>query len=280
MTIVIARRFGERICVMSDTMISCKSGVKNNIIPGQLKSIIVNKWLTISYAGLSIQAIDAVRAIYRSPKFTTDYVIVYLKQISQTYFGELDFIIISHEKTARLIKISNNRVFEGADLYWIGSSEAVRELSSYKLKISYTQNVIPSDETLFIATFIEFMKKTRSSVVGGAVIDCLCSPYGHTYKSHSGVFSWDTINLGKSSETKDRDTINKTGMYQFEYDISRPLERGIAIIGFYLRQAKTGFIYDPIHYDDAMKIVNMEVDLFNELVISAGATLSSVKRKI
>ena len=48
MTIVAAMKCGERICVMSDTMISDRGLARDNVIPGRLKTIVVNKWLTIS----------------------------------------------------------------------------------------------------------------------------------------------------------------------------------------------------------------------------------------
>ena len=64
MTIVVAKKLDERIVDMSDTMISDLNEPKNNVIPGRLKSMVINNWLTISYANLSIQAIDAIRKIY------------------------------------------------------------------------------------------------------------------------------------------------------------------------------------------------------------------------
>ena len=71
MTIVAAMKFDKRIVVMSDTMISDSNELRNNVIPGRLKSIVINNWLTISDAGLSTQAIDAVRKIYNSPNIST-----------------------------------------------------------------------------------------------------------------------------------------------------------------------------------------------------------------
>jgi tRNA threonylcarbamoyladenosine modification (KEOPS) complex Cgi121 subunit len=67
---------------MSDTMITDKGSARDNIIPGRLKSIVINSWLTISYAGLSTQAIDAIRKINKGKNISTKSSIDYLKQVS------------------------------------------------------------------------------------------------------------------------------------------------------------------------------------------------------
>jgi len=61
MTFVVARKFGDRIIVFSDTMISNRGAARQNIIPGALKSIVVHRYVSIAYAGSAPVALDAVR---------------------------------------------------------------------------------------------------------------------------------------------------------------------------------------------------------------------------
>jgi hypothetical protein len=51
MTVVIGRRFGDAMVILSDTMISDSNTGRDNIIPGRLKAIIVADRLSIAYAG-------------------------------------------------------------------------------------------------------------------------------------------------------------------------------------------------------------------------------------
>jgi hypothetical protein len=129
MTIVVAMKFDERIIVMSDTMISDPTDRADNIFPGRLKSIVINKWLTISYAGLSDQAIHIIRGIKKLSNISTELVVNILVEASRKHGDDLDFILCSHENAARLIKISNGEIFEGAEFLWIGNRQAVSELS-------------------------------------------------------------------------------------------------------------------------------------------------------
>lgn len=275
MTIVAAMKFSDRICVLSDTMISNREGTGNNIIPGRLKSIVLNHWLTISYAGLSTQAIDAIRELYRNRDITTEEAIQFLADVSRFHSGDLDFILCSHEKSVRMVKIANGIVFEGGDAYWIGSAQAAAELSKVELPNASCENLpdyISVNEMMFKNAFHDFMRVSRCEGVGGAIIDCLCSPYGHCYNTHAGAFSWDTILLG-DDDLAQREVTNKTGMFHYEYNVCSTSVRGQAIVGFYLAQSRTGFIYDPIHYDEAMKVDGCDISEFSYLVDDAGKVL-------
>lgn len=135
MTVVLARRFDKRIIVMSDTMISSRDGTPPNVFPGRLKSIVVNDWLTISYAGLSTQAVDVIRHISKIPHLTINSAISYLLGMNSFHNDKIDFIVCSHETEARLLKISNGAIYDGEDHYWIGNPTAVNEISKNQQKL-------------------------------------------------------------------------------------------------------------------------------------------------
>lgn len=279
MSIVAAMKFNDRIIVMSDTMISDPTGTADKIIPGGLKSIVINEWLTISYAGLSTQGIDVIRAINNLSDICTEAAIAMLIKASKAYEDELDFILCSHEESVRLIKISSGTTFEGSDTYWIGSQQAAMELSKIevpKMEFNNLPEYISPKEILFTTAFSNYLRDGRCKGVGGAAINCLCSKYGHCYQIHAGAFSWDTIIIGQDDYEK-RQELNKTGMYHYEYNVCSTSERGQAIVGFYLGQCNVGYLYDPLHSDDAIEIKNINLKDFSELVDYAGIVLARGK---
>ena len=63
MSLVMAMQFGDRICILSDSMISDSGANGQDIIPGQLKTIVLNKGASISYSGSTNKAISKIREI-------------------------------------------------------------------------------------------------------------------------------------------------------------------------------------------------------------------------
>ena len=279
MTLVVAKKFGERILVMSDTMISDSDGTHDNIIPGRLKTIVLNKTLTISYAGLSIQAIDCIRRIKRNlNSMSLNEIVDLLSECSVINDSKIDFILCSHVEEIRLLKISGESIFEGSETYWIGNQQAAKELSLIKASDNVVENhpdYVTSDEIAFRNICYNFFRETRCKGIGGAIIDCLCSPYGHCYQGHAGAFSWDTIILGRDNREK-RKEFNKTGTYHYEYNVYASPERGQALIGLFLPQCGVGFYYDPLHHDEAIKVVNTTLHEFS-FTINHAAKLFKVR---
>lgn len=267
-TIVAARRFGQRIIVLSDTMISDANARADNILPGRVKSIVLTKTLTISYAGLSSQALDTIRAIHRNPPGSVQSVIEILAARSRQFAGELDFLVCSHERSAALYKISDGEIFDGADFYWVGNPQAVSELSQLEVQEPRSEtlpNYLPEEEIHFTNRFMKYLREGRCRGVGGVVVNCLCSEYGHCYQNYGSAFSLDTITIGQD-DWNQRQEINKAGMYHFEYNVYSAHERGQAVVGLYLAQSNVGFIHDPLNRDDAEKIVDIAHTEFAKLV--------------
>ena len=156
---------------MSDTMISDSEGTRDNIIPGRLKTIVLDHALTISYAGPSIQALDRIRDIRRRlDSLSLDEVIQLLSASSAAYASEIDFILCSHMKEARLVKITREGMSEGAEFYWIGNQQAVQELSQVNAPNNIPKNLpdyITPDELAFSTTFSTYLRETHCEGVGG-----------------------------------------------------------------------------------------------------------------
>ena len=256
---------------MSDTSISNKDAARANAIPGRLKSVVISPRLTISYAGLSSQANDAIRRVARRPSASVDESISELLESSVRHTPELDFILCSHETngSSRLVRISDGQVQEGADFYWIGSAESASSLSKIALpanvKSDLPNHVSVKEQTL-VHQFMSHVSSGSDPLVGGAAVNCLCSEYGHCYQNHASAEAWDIV-LRFPSLPEDEQKLlrnRKAGLNHYVYNMCSPAERGIGVVGFYLEQPEVGWIHDPILRDDPIKVPAHSVPAFDE----------------
>ena len=275
MTLVAALKMGTRIVVLSDTQIDNRDATRPNIIPGRLKSVVLNEALTVSYAGLSSQAMDAIRSVHRGLPQPTEQVFEALVEASGRHHGELDFILCSHEKpdAPRLVKVSDGLVSEGADFYWIGNQSSASAFSKLELPPVQGSNItepMSLAEAEFSRRFHEYVYSSRDPNVGGAVVNCLCSPFGHCYQDHAGSMAWDVIVFPDSTDPAEKQGKHKTGITSFSYHVYSAIERGIAIVGLYLEQPEVGFLYAPLEVDDAVQLNASDQAQFRELVTREG----------
>lgn len=276
MTLVAALKMGTRIVVLSDTQITDRNATRANVIPGRLKSIVLSETLTVAYAGLSSQAMDAVRGIHRRLPQSTTQVLDSLIEASAFHNGELDFLLCSHEDPSapRLVKVSDGMVSEGADFYWVGNQSSASALSKFDLPpVPGTTNIadpLSLAESEFFRRFREYVSSSLDPNVGGAVVNCLCSPYGHCYQDHAGVMSWDVITIPDRTDPGEKLAQHKTGISSFSYHLYSAVERGVAIVGLYMEQPGVGFLYAPLELDDAVPLNASDQSLFRELVTQEG----------
>lgn len=66
MTLVVAIKFGEYIFVVSDTEITERGVSRRNIIPGGLKTIVIDLNCTIALAGNYTRGLDLIRSLRRT----------------------------------------------------------------------------------------------------------------------------------------------------------------------------------------------------------------------
>jgi len=259
--------------VMSDTMISDeRSHRTRNRIPGRLKSIVLSRWLTVSYAGLSIQSIDAIRRLKVTNPTTTDAAVEYLRGVAANQKNEVDFLVCSHETPdrPRLIKISGERVSEGQDFYWIGSPAAAAALARLELPAVQGESggeYFSIEETRFTHRFHHYIKHATDPSVGGMVINCLASPYGHCYQDHFGAYLIGPVTIPDPVEPSLRQRMNDAGMNgYYKYAVMTPAERGLALVGTYFEQARIGFIHEPLVQDDPEKVEARDQNEFQAIL--------------
>jgi hypothetical protein len=279
MTLVSALKMRERIVVMSDTAISNRDAVRSNIIPGRLKSIVLSTKMTVSYAGLSSQALDVIRRLRREQVDDDETAISYLLSTCKEYPGEIDFIYCSHDKfgRSRLVKITSEGTFEGSTMYWIGSAEAARTLSKLETQVPRLDNAPdyqPHQELVFTRRFFEYLENHADSNVGGVAVNCLCSEYGHCYQDHAGGVLLKPIQMPDPVPTEVRAAEERTGMSRFSYHLYSAEDRGVAVVGYYLEQARVGYLHIPLEHDDPFKVVAEDQAEFRRIVSAAGKARS------
>jgi hypothetical protein len=272
MTLVAALKSLDRIVVMSDTMISDEgSHHPNNSIPGRLKSIVLNRWFTVSYAGLAIQAMDAIRRIAESRDIATDGVVSQLQETSRQFRGEIDFLICSHEDLSnpRLVRVCAAQVSEGQDLYWIGNANSAALLARLELPPLPGESggeYFSIEESRFTRRFHDYVAQGTDSHVGGVVINCLASPFGHCYQDHIGV-RVDEVTIPDPLPPNIRQQLNQAGMNgYYSYAVLTSPERGDALVGIYFEQAGTGYIHQPLKRDDPEKVRASSQTEFQRLI--------------
>lgn len=249
MTFVIARRFGDRIVMAADTMISSDQEARPDIIPGRLKIIILNQFVTAAYAGAANQGIDAIRAakIALDAGGGLDRVACILRDATINHANRLEFILASHLDGASLKRIWNGVISENLSRTSIGTRHLEDQLDHIAASAPKHALPIRSDEenAFHFALGQLFSGVLIAEGVGGFHVLMQGTPYGHCYLSHAGATAWDRINIGEpvtAQQLEDR----RTGMTQWAYQVMGPSPYGVAVLGAAVPDAGTGYIYAPL----------------------------------
>ncbi len=230
-------------------MLSNHREPNHDVIPGQLKTVVVNQYIAISFSGNVGQALHYIRKsryeiIKRTP---LKNVISNLSKITSELGGAVDFIVASHFPNPTLYKIANGKVFHGSDRYWLGNAEAAtlvqeeiyRDKSDYETLPGYA--TIEEDKLAYAFKKIIYQKSLPD--IGGFAFYALGSPYGYCYLPFSNAYAWDVIKLDDTFNENERRAYEKTGTTYYTYETIGSRERGVGVGGAYLSQNNIGFIY-------------------------------------
>lgn len=256
MTFVAAKRFGQRIQLASDTMVSDPNELRRDVIPGRLKTIILDAQITIAYAGLSYQSMQAIK---RAKQVLSDggtlsdieQILLSTTEKYKNFENGPEFLLVSHRDGPVLKRVWDNQVSRNLDQACIGQ----RDLLSSLLEREKAEklSLIPhefEDEGPFSSAFLKLFNGIYiSESVGGFGITTTCSPYGHCYPSFAGVTSWEMITIGQGV-TEQHLADRQSGKTQWGYNISGSKLRGVGVVGAVVLDAGIGYIYAPIHSGD------------------------------
>jgi hypothetical protein len=285
-TFVVARKFGERIIILSDTMITRPHDLKHDIIPGQLKAIVLSLNISVAFSGHFVTALDRVRACKRQIEQGGGLSEV-LDILSNADSRECDFLVASHVNDPELFKISGGVVSESQDCHWIGNSDLIGIMEKQQDCINQAyQNVLRmdsdmpdmrSEEDNFIGTFTQlFLSEPQvADGVGGFAVILLASPFGHCYLHHSGIQLIGPFN-GNGTPHPEGPAL---GGSRYSYSILDSGYRGVGIVGSFMEDTHIGYIYDPLGSDAAVTMSNVTmravIDELNIRGSSSGGKIES-----
>ena len=260
MTVVIGRRFGDTIVVLSDTMISDANTGRNSAIPGRLKAIVVADRLSIAYAGHSDPALHAIR---RTPdiymKNGLPAVLEALRQFTACRDHDVDFIVASHDTAAELRRVWDGQVSNPLQETCIGNCSIVQEL---RRRFSPTGEA-KTDAKNFRVAFLNVFSNRRvfaGSGVGGFPIALEARTDGHIYKGHTLNASWKPSKFVPGATIYEDENDLLTGEWSFRHDILTVKQPGLAVLAAEVPQAKIGFVYAPMLQNDPDPVRLLDID--------------------
>ncbi|MBO9560507.1 MAG: hypothetical protein J7515_18220 [Caulobacter sp.] len=264
MTIAIARKFGKRITILSDTMISDISTGKINSIPGRLKAIILSPYVSVAYAGHAEPALRAIRRarealVATGEASSTTEILVEASADPDT---DVEFILALHKDGLSFVhKITARGITGDLSECFIGDADIVRQVLANEPKYPGHENPewgIQAGESRFSGAFTAlFSGTTVNKSVGGFPISLLGSPYGHTYQGSAFSSAWDTVR-GDIGITAAQHQSQRTGATAWQWNIVNAPLRGVALLGVALPQAGLGLIYSPLTHEDA-QVIRLEI---------------------
>lgn len=273
MTFVVARKFGERIVILSDTMITHNpSQRKNDVIPGQLKGIVLNLDMSVAFCGKVVPALDTIRESkerIRQGGSLAD-VIGILRAGS---LKDCDFILASHAGGASLVKIAGGSISAPQDAHWLGNPNIISRIRHQQaISDEGFENVLRlnpgladtrTEEGNFTGSFSQLFlcDPMTAEDVGGFATNLLASPYGHCYQMTAGAYAPGPILIGGPDHGKEQLPGNR-----YAYNFISPSYRGVSVAGIFMDEPKVGYIYDPLGCDEATKVLNTTLQAMHEIV--------------
>jgi hypothetical protein len=260
MTVVIAKCFGQTISVLSDTMISDANLGRQNAIPGRLKSIVLDRSVTVAYAGHSDPALYAIRqarALLKTGDLSS--VVEFLRQVSSNGDADIDFLLVAHAPHADLRRIWKGRVSDPLRESCIGNAAILPEV----MKSFSSAGDERTDAHSFRSAFLDAFTNRRIHLgagVGGFPISLEARAEGHVYKGHGFGESWKPIYFVPGQTTHETEEDMLTGEWSFHHHVLSSDRPGVAVIAAEVPQAKVGFVYAPLLEDDPQTVVLLAND--------------------
>jgi hypothetical protein len=260
MTVVIAKRFDQAICLVSDTMISDHTSGKANRIPGRLKIITLSPNFTVAYAGHANQALDAIRGVHGVlGSRGTEPAIEQLRVASANRHHDIDFIVACHRPETELRRIWEGKISDPLGECAIGQTAIIPKVEKRFIPTGNPINDSKNFRLAFIRAFTD-KRDHRDAGVGGFPLSLHAVPDNHAYKGHSISENWKPIVPVWGTTTFEDEGDLLTGEWSFRHDLLTREEPGLAVLAVEVLQAKTGYVYAPLLEDDPKPIKLLDHD--------------------
>jgi hypothetical protein len=301
MTLVAARKCGDRILMVSDTKLTRSEGTIrsgsgdqriHDYIPGCLKSLVLSLKLSVGYAGISAKAIRTIRALTHEIDCSLDLAgaLEFLRFASTD--GTTDFIVASHIDGSQILKVRDGYVSGDQDFHWIGDQEACSLFlaSIEEQREQHSRTIMHPDDRAQVAKFYEescfrggwsnlLMKSPAlTQSVGGIPIDMLCSSSGHCYQGGAGAVNTTAIQITADGRWLGPDGQEVPQFYgQYGYSLVGSALRGAPVLGVWLQETCTGYLYDPIGSDLPERMSPTTIKALQEEVLRRSKLLGGIQ---
>jgi len=252
MTVVLARKFGQTIQLVSDTMITDAERGRADALPGRVKAIVIHRTLSIAFAGHADPALRVIRQVARSGPCDLDLVYQTLCQATASRDHDVEFLVASHRPEASLRRIWRGQV--SAPLAHAAIGDATIRPAVYERLVA--EGVDAKDAHAFRSAFLMAFTNERiprGDGVGGFPIAVEASPDGHRYRGHSVHMSWKPITFVPGTTYQDPADL-QTGDWSFHHTVMHTEERGVAVVAAQIPQARVGFVYAPLLQDEPRRV--------------------------
>ncbi|MBV9419905.1 MAG: hypothetical protein JO348_09045 [Alphaproteobacteria bacterium] len=264
---------------MSDTMISDPKRVTPNVIPGVLKSVVVNLKLSVAYAGSVESSLNTVRSVQRmaADGVGLDPILDCLAASSAD--GRCEFVVSSHMRGAELRTIKKGRISASLDSCWVGDSAGFDKIIRINRPFSNGEiEFVTRDEIDFCGDFQNlFVQQVRvSDSIGGLAINQLSSPFGHTYQNWAFAALTRPITIGPQGVPPEQAASRMNEQHDYKATIVAPNHRGVAVLGAYFEQGAFGYLYSPLESDEAIRIAGIALGDLTKVVTERAEKLGGV----
>jgi hypothetical protein len=253
MTIVIAKRFGDRIVIQSDTAISNDQS-RSNAIPGRLKAVVLSPMLSVAFAGAADRADWVIRGLpIVLRKNGLQGVLTWLVDNTQAtgaaWDDSVSYIVASHMNGAALYRVWDGRCSDPLSHAWIGDKSAYNAFLTAECEVTKkdSRGHPVGNEHRFTIAFNELFYSSRHGadfVLRGFCINLLASPWGHCYQRTAVSFNPGPILIGSEAAKGDSAWLKSLGLWTCNIYESRYC--GVGVLGALLPQGGISFIYAPI----------------------------------
>jgi hypothetical protein len=253
MTVVLARKYRQRVIIVSDTMVTDTDSKRSLVIPGRLKAIVLDLKFSAAYYGAANQGLDAIRlarAAYLAAG--SSEAIQVLIDATAALPNDLEFVTADHCPDPELRHIAQGSASGPLNAVSLGPSWLLRAIEAQEIKCNFPDSgeYGSSEELGFTHAVMEVFHSAGVQVadgVGGLPVCLVCSPYGHHYTSVASAESWYWRRCGFDRLTSD---LVGDG---WKYTIVPSRLRGAPVLVVFIPQANAAFIYNPIRQDEAIR---------------------------
>jgi hypothetical protein len=249
-TIVIGRRLGNEVLLLSDTMIGNPHGTGPEIFPGRLKLVTVGGRLTVAFAGNADPAIVVIRVARQVLR--SHGVLAAIECLrGESGKGETDFLVASHTPSACLLRLRNGISLEVSDICSLGNDEPFRDLID-KARADHERLAKSELHFRFIDTLLQ--NKLAHVGVAGFPMAVLATPTGHHYLGSSGNYTYEFPALESNTVTHQPIGQIYTGAGYFMFHVISSGASDIPVVGACLLQARLGWVFSPMESDEVFEV--------------------------